>query len=73
MLNFKVVILNDLEKDHPLRNTPLGELKAEYQWKGSITDTWRSVIVGSPKLVNFTYNQLGTTWTDYDYWRVLQT
>lgn len=71
MLDSKVIILNDLEKDHPLRNTPLGELKAEYRWKGaSETATWRSVIVGAPKLVNFTYNQLGSTWADFDYWRV---
>jgi hypothetical protein len=69
----KLVILNDLEKDHILRNTPLGDLKAEYRWKGSETARWRSVIIGAPKLVKFTYNQLGTPLTDSDYWRVLQT
>lgn len=65
------MILNDLPNDHPLRNKPLGEINAKYRWKGASDKVqWRTVQVGSPKLVNFTYNQLGPSWTDSDWWCV---
>jgi hypothetical protein len=66
-----IIILNDLPEEHWLRNTPLGEIKAEYRWKKAIyTAPWRTVEVGAPKLVNFTYNDLGDSWTLFDYWAV---
>lgn len=63
-------ILNKLDADHPLRNTPLGELNAEYRWHGASPNApWRTVKVGAPKLVSFTFNQLGEAWLADD-WRV---
>lgn len=63
-------ILNTLPEDHPLRNTPLGELNAEYQWVHGNPKLWRTVRVGAPKLVPFTFNQLGEAWTKWDTWRI---
>lgn len=66
-----MIILNDLPKEHELRNTPLKEINAVYRWKKAMYATpWRSVSVGAPKLVNFTYNDLGDSWTLFDYWAV---
>jgi hypothetical protein len=64
------MILNDLPLEHPLRNTPLGEINAKYKWKkASETAPWLEVKVGAPKLATFTYNQLGETWTNSDWWK----
>jgi len=63
------LILNDLPENHPLRNKPLGEINAMYRWKkASEKAQWRTVQVGSPKLVKHTYNELGEAWTKYDWW-----
>ena len=61
------VILNDLPHDHPLRNTPLIELGAEYQIKDS--KVWAKV---TPPygIAKKTFNQLGKVWTTWDKWRV---
>ena len=65
------IVLNTLPEDHPLRNTPLGELDAEYRWyKAADTAQWRTVRVGAPKLIPHTFNELGTAWTTWDIWRV---
>ena len=65
------IIINNREPSDKLRNTPLGELNAEYRWKGAPESSpWRSVRLGAPNLVNFSFNQLGNTWTDSDWWRV---
>lgn len=65
------IVLNTLPKEHSLRNTPLGELDAEYRWhKAAEAVLWRTVQVGAPKLVGHTFNQLGTAWTTWDIWRV---
>ena len=62
-------ILNNLPIEHKLRNTPLGEIDAKYRWKkASENAQWRTVKVGAPKLVNFTFNQLGEAWTESDWW-----
>lgn len=64
-------ILNELPEDHPLRNTPLGQINAKYRWVGDAPSVpWRTVQVGAPKLVGFTFNQLGAAWTDHDIWAV---
>lgn len=64
-------ILNNLPIEHELRNTPLGQINAKYRWKkASDMVQWRTVQVGSPKLVNFTFNQLGSAWTESDWWIV---
>ena len=63
------MILNDLPEKHPLRNTPIGKLQAKYRWKkASEKAQWRSVEVGSPKLVDKTFNQLSEAWTKWDWW-----
>jgi hypothetical protein len=64
-----MVILNNLPVEHELRNTPLGEIKAKYKWKkASEKAAPRTVEVGAPKLVKFTFNQLGEAWTSSDWW-----
>lgn len=66
-----MIILNDLDVRHPLRNTPLGEIDAKYKWKrASENVAWRTVQVGAPKIVNSTFNDLGMAWTEWDYWAV---
>lgn len=65
------ILLADLPHEHKLRNTPLGEIGAEYRWKQDKSDKqWRTVQVGAPKLVKHTYNELGNSWTAFDDWRV---
>jgi hypothetical protein len=64
-----LIFLNTLEPNHILRNTPLGEIKAKYRWKkASDNIAWRTVEVGAPKLVSYTFNQLGPAWTESDWW-----
>ena len=66
-----MLILNDLPYNHLARNTPLGEIHAKYRWKGASDKVaWRTVEVGSPKLINKTYNELGESWTKYDWWAI---
>ena len=63
--------LSNLPKGHVLRNTPLKDIKAKYRWKWAPPSSpWRTVEVGSPKLVNNTYNELGNSWTEFDDWVV---
>ena len=61
------VILNKLPEDHPLRNKPLIELKAEYQSKDSAL--WYEVRPAF-KIANRSFNQLASAWVQYDIWRV---
>ena len=66
-----MTILNNPPEDHPPRNTPLGELNAEYRWKGAGEKAaWRTVKIGAPKIVGCTFNELGESWTNSDIWRV---
>lgn len=62
-----MVILNDLPFDHPLRNTPLIEIGAEYQIKDS--KVWAKV---TPPygIAKKTFNQLSEVWTKWDKWGV---
>ena len=60
------VLLNELPSEHPLRNTPLIEIGAEYQIKDS--KVWAKV---TPPygLAKKTFNQLGDVWTKHDKWK----
>jgi hypothetical protein len=60
------MILADLPYDHPLRNTKLIDIGAEYLRKGS--KVWTKV-TPSFGIAKVTYNQLGEVWTNYDIWR----
>lgn len=66
-----MIILNNLPENHELRNLPLKQIGAKYKWKGDSEKVpWRDVEVGAPKLVDSTYNQLGNSWTAFDWWGV---
>ena len=60
------MILNNLPKDHPLRNKPLIDIGAEYKRYDS--KIWQAV---TPPygIANKTYNDLGEVWTENDEWR----
>jgi hypothetical protein len=63
------IYLADLPTDHPLRNTSLGEIGAEYQHKTVRPSAWRKA-ADQGGIKNATFNQLGETWTRWDLWRV---
>jgi hypothetical protein len=54
-------ILNDLPRDHPDRNRPL--LGGWYRWREA--KLWKEI---KPTFLisRVTFNDLGTTWTDFD-------
>ena len=60
------MLLSELPYDHPLRNTPLIEINAEYQIRDS--KIWAKV---TPPygIAKKTYNELGPVWTTWDKWR----
>jgi len=55
------LLLNMLDEDHKLRNTPLRELKVEIRNYNS--PTWRT-ITAEWNIGNNTYNELATFWKD---------
>lgn len=59
--------LADLPMDHPLRNTALADIRAEYRSKSGIGG-WKQV---TPKyaIARKTYNDLSPAWTDTSDWR----
>lgn len=63
------VILNNLPVEHPLRNTPLIELNAEYVSRDSklYYKVQPAFTIAKSKS---TFNQLADLWTTYDVWRV---
>lgn len=63
-----MTILHELPTDHPLRNTPLAELGAEYQitTKGQMWHTVRPAY----GIARNTYNELGAVWIENHVWRV---
>jgi hypothetical protein len=64
-----LVPLDTLPADHPLRNKPLAEIGAEYQWDDTkLPNDWHRVHSGF-KIAKNTYNELGTTWTKSYRWR----
>lgn len=59
--------LKELPVDHKLRNTPLGQIHAEYQLIQSVM--WNEVRP-SFYIARVTFNQLSEVWTKWDQWRV---
>lgn len=60
-----VIILNDLPRQHPLRNRPLGEIKAECRNRQSKA----LVNMQAWNISKATFNQLATVWTDNNEFR----
>lgn len=61
-----MVDLKQLPREHPLRNAPLADIGAEYQWeKGG---PWKQVF-HSFRIAGSTFNSLGAVWTDDWTWR----
>ena len=60
------MLLSELPKEHPLRNTPLIEIGAEY--KRFDSKIWQAVTppYGISKKC---YNDLASVWTEWDEWR----
>jgi hypothetical protein len=69
LVNREVIIdLKKLPAEHPLRNTPLGEIKAEIR---NIWQTrWQSIV--DWKIAKATFNELEPVWTEYAQWRINQ-
>lgn len=61
-----MTLLADLPTDHPLRNTPLLQVKAQFKRKEH--KNWKDV-TPNMNISKVTYNSLGSVWTDYDEWR----
>jgi hypothetical protein len=61
-----MIELASLPQEHPLRNTPLVEIDAEYRHTES--KIWRKVLP-TFGIAKKTYNQLAGCWVDYDIWR----
>lgn len=61
-----MTLLHELPADHPLRNTPLGELRADY--RNLLTKEWRPI--STWKIKANTYNQLGDVWTKLGEFRI---
>lgn len=60
------MILSDLHREHPLRNTPLRTIQAECRNKQQ--KVWRSVEKWA--IGKNTFNELGSAWTDTAEFRV---
>jgi hypothetical protein len=58
--------LKRLPYEHPLRNTPLREIKAEC--RNILQRRWRSVV--DWKIGLLTFNELDPVWLECDEWRV---
>jgi hypothetical protein len=69
LVNPEVIVdLKKLPEDHPLRNTPLGEIKAEMR---NIWQTrWQPV--ASWRVATATFNELDSVWTECAQWRINQ-
>ena len=63
-----MILLNELPKEHELRNTPLGLLKVKYLPKGAVV--WREVY-SSFGIAKVTYNQLSEVWTKHDRFAIM--
>jgi hypothetical protein len=63
-----IIDLKELPEEHPLRNTPLGEIRAEI--RHILQTRWRSVVTW--KISKNTFNELGSHWLVYNQWRVNQ-
>lgn len=52
--------------EHPYRNTPLGEVRAEV--RNILNKGWKHV--GNYRIARNTYNELRGTWIECNEWRV---
>lgn len=66
------VLLSDLPRDHKLRNTPLAQLKAEYQWTATKEPNDWHRVTKSFTIAKSTYNELAASWTESYRWRADQ-
>jgi hypothetical protein len=64
----KDIRLSDLPHDHPLRNTPLGALGAEYASSGRKS---RKRVTAHYRIARNTFNELGPAWTTHTEWFVV--
>ena len=55
--------IKSLPVEHPIRNTPLGKIEAEYR----VGTAWRKCLP-SFGIAKVTYNQLGEVWAQHE-WR----
>ncbi len=63
------VFLSELPSEHHLRNTPLAEVGASYQWKlTKAPNDWHRV-TKSFTIAKSTYNELAASWTESYRWR----
>lgn len=63
-----ILALDQLPPEHPLRNRPLFEIGASYQWCNTKEPhQWHRVTKNSTT-ANTTYNELGERWVGYR-WR----
>lgn len=63
-----IIDLKQLPAEHPLRNTPLGEIQAEI--RNILQTRWRPVAAW--KIARVTFNELDPVWLECDDWRVNQ-
>jgi hypothetical protein len=66
------ILLDTLPGHHPLRNTGLAVIGAEYQWVQTQRPTEWHKVTRNFKIAKNTFNELGTTWTLSYRWRVQQ-
>lgn len=67
------VDLATLPADHPLRTSPLAEIRAQYRHQSSRGKDkgWKDV-ENKFRIAKVCYNQLGAAWLDFDDWRAPQ-
>jgi hypothetical protein len=63
-----IIDLKQLPTEHPLRNTPLGEIQAEC--RNILHTRWRPVATW--RIARATFNELDPVWLECDDWRVHQ-
>ena len=64
-----MILLSDLEHEHPLRNTPLLIIGAKFKQKA--LKNWKDV-TPNMNISKNTFNELGDVWTNWDDWGVLE-
>jgi hypothetical protein len=63
------VLLGELPLEHPLRNTPLAKMGAEYQWEQTKRQEEWHLVTAHFRIAKNTFNELGATWTRSYRWR----
>lgn len=58
-------MIDEYPEDHPIRNTPLAELRAEARHRQ--LQSWKPI--SHWKIGQSTFNQLGKVWTDHYVFR----